>query len=196
MIPTPLAFEKVGKEVAFMQAAHLGHTELGEAPERLDTVDMILATGELVFVMMNTVMPVTIKHQAIVGAPAIRVDSAVGQHLTLDDGLQRLPRAVGHDLHVDVASSFEQAKDRNLATGSTSSPAANPPSPEVAFVDLNLAGKRPTLFHRQIRNTGTQTPMELMRGVLVHAHQLSRRQRSYISIKHLQNISKLSLGNS
>ena len=142
MIPTPLAFEKVGKEVAFMQAAHLGHTELGEAPERLDTVDMILATGELVFVMMNTVMPVTIKHQAIVGAPAIRVDSAVGQHLTLDDGLQRLPRAVGHDLHVDVASSFEQAKDRNLATGSTSSPAANPPSPEIAFVDLNLAGKQ------------------------------------------------------
>jgi len=58
MISTPLAFEKVGKEVAFMQAAHLSHTELGEAPERLDAVDVILTTGELVFVMMDTVMPV------------------------------------------------------------------------------------------------------------------------------------------
>jgi len=185
MIPAPLAFEQVGKEVAFMQAAHLGHAEFGEAPERFDAVDVVLATGELVFVVMDAVMPVAVEHQAVVGSPAIRVDGAAGQHLTFDDGLQCLPRAVRHDLHVDVPASFEQADDRDLATGSTSSPASHPPSSEVAFVDLNFAGKRPALFHGQVRHTRTQTPIELVRGVLVHTRQLGRRQRSYISTIHL-----------
>ena len=42
MIPAPLAFEEVGKEVAFMQAAHLSHAQLGEAPERHDAVEVVL----------------------------------------------------------------------------------------------------------------------------------------------------------
>ncbi len=77
MILTPLAFENVCKEVAFMKAAHSGHPELGEAPERLDAVDVILAAGDLIFVMMDAVMPVAVKHQAVVGAPAIGVNGAV-----------------------------------------------------------------------------------------------------------------------
>jgi len=46
----------------------------GEAPERFDPVDVVLTPGELVLMMMNPVMLVTIGYQAVIGLPSIGVD--------------------------------------------------------------------------------------------------------------------------
>lgn len=47
-----------------------------EAPERFDTVDMVLAPSELVLVVMNPVMLVTIGYQPVIGLPAVGIDIA------------------------------------------------------------------------------------------------------------------------
>jgi hypothetical protein len=48
----------------------------GEAPEGFDAVDVILTPGELVLMMMNPMMLVTIDYQPIVDLPSIGVDIA------------------------------------------------------------------------------------------------------------------------
>ena len=45
-----------------------------EAPERFDAIDMVLTPSELVLVVMNPVMLVTIGCQPIVGLPAVSID--------------------------------------------------------------------------------------------------------------------------
>jgi len=77
MIPAPLGFFVVKKEVFGADAPEFGERELGETPEALDAVDgsptrqpplfpsassVILAAGELVLVMMNTVVFVAFEH--------------------------------------------------------------------------------------------------------------------------------------
>ena len=41
MISTPLAFEAEAQDVSFAQATHLGHTELGTAPEQFNIVHVV-----------------------------------------------------------------------------------------------------------------------------------------------------------
>jgi hypothetical protein len=65
MIPTLFTFEEVAQEVSLAQATHLGHTEFGKAPERFNTVHVVFPTCELIFMMMNPMMAVTIEDQAI-----------------------------------------------------------------------------------------------------------------------------------
>jgi hypothetical protein len=47
-----------------------------ETPERFDAIDMVLTPSELVLMVMNPVMLVTIGYQPIVGLPSIGVDIA------------------------------------------------------------------------------------------------------------------------
>ena len=46
----------------------------GEAPEGFDPVDMVLTPSELVLMVMNPMMLVTIGYQAIIGHPSVGVD--------------------------------------------------------------------------------------------------------------------------
>ena len=85
MVPAPLAFEQVSKEVGFAQAPHLGHAEFGEAPERFDAVDVVFTARKLVLVVVDAMMPEPIQHEAVVGAPAIGVDGAGSKHLAADN---------------------------------------------------------------------------------------------------------------
>jgi len=55
MIEAPFAFLEVEKEAILAYAAELEEAELGVAPKAFDPVDVILAAGKLVLVMMNAV---------------------------------------------------------------------------------------------------------------------------------------------
>jgi hypothetical protein len=145
MIPTPLAFEEVAQKVGFAQATHLGHAEFGKAPERFNTVHMVFPTSELIFMIMNPMMAVTIEDQAIVRSPAVRVHRAISQNLIFNDGPQRVTRAVIDNFDVHTTPSFQQSYDRNLATSATSTFAAYSPSSEIAFTYLNLPSEGLTL---------------------------------------------------
>ena len=83
MILTPLAFEEEAQEVSFALATHFGHTAFGKAPERFNTVHVIFPTSELIFMIMNLMVAVPIEDQAIARPPAVRVDRAISQNLTL-----------------------------------------------------------------------------------------------------------------
>ena len=85
MVPAPFGFLEVEDEVFGADAAQLGEAQLGEAPEAFDPVDVVLAAGELVFVMMNAVVFVAAEHEAVVGLPAVGIDGGCGEHLALDD---------------------------------------------------------------------------------------------------------------
>ena len=88
-----------------------------KTPEALNAVDMVRAAGELVLSMMDSVMfRVTDINQAIVAAPAVRVDDCLRSNATANNGLQSSLRAVGHDLGIDFAVSLQQPEDGSLAT--------------------------------------------------------------------------------
>ena len=48
----------------------------GEAPEGFNPVNVVLTPGELVLMMVNPMMRVTVGYQPIVGLPTIGVDIA------------------------------------------------------------------------------------------------------------------------
>ena len=174
MNPTPLAFEDVTQEVSLMQAMSFDRTEFGKTPERFNTVHVVFPTSELIFMMMNPMMAVTIEDQAIVRSPAVRVDRAISQNLTFNDGPQRVTRAVIDNFDVHTTPSFQQTYDRNLATSATSTFAAYSPRSEIAFIDLNLPSEGLTLIQRQLDDSSTKSSIKLMGRVLVNPCQFSR----------------------
>lgn len=69
-------------------AVELLKPALGKAPEALDAVDVALAVGELVRAMVDPeVFRLADIHQAVVAAPAIRVDDRIGRDSAADNGL-------------------------------------------------------------------------------------------------------------
>ncbi len=162
MRPTLLAFEEVAQEVSFAQATHLGHTEFDKATERFNTVHVVFTTSELIFMMMNPMMAVTIEDQVIERHPVVRVDRAINQNLTFNDGPQRVTRAVIDNFDVHTTSSFQQSYDRNLANSATYTFAAYSPRSEIAFIDLNFPIEGLTLIQRQLDDSSTKSSIKLM----------------------------------
>ena len=156
MIPTPLAFEEVAQEVSFAQATHLGHTEFGKTPERFNTVHVVFPTSELIFMMMNPMMAVTIEDQAIVRSPAVRVDRAISQNLTFNDGPQRVTRAVIDNFDVDATPLVSADLRPKLATSATSTFASYLPRSEIAFIYHNFTSEGLTLIQRQLDDSSTK----------------------------------------
>jgi hypothetical protein len=146
MVPSELTFLEVKKEFIFADAVEFEESMLSEAPKGFDAVDKVLAAGKFVFVVMDTMMAKTARHQAIVSFPAVGVNVALGEHISSEDRHQFLPGAVGNDTHEHLISSFVKAQDRNLASRSTASFSSHPPGSEVAFIHLDVPSKR---FHFQ-----------------------------------------------
>ena len=74
MIETPFGFLEVEGEANGTDAMKFGEAQLGETPKAFDAVDVVLATGELIFVMMNARMFIAIENEAVIGLPAIGID--------------------------------------------------------------------------------------------------------------------------
>jgi hypothetical protein len=60
VVPTPLAFFEMDEELFLTDATEFEEAVLGEAPEGFDAINVILTPSELVFMMVNSMMLVTI----------------------------------------------------------------------------------------------------------------------------------------
>src|SRR5205085_11855470 len=97
---------------------------------------MMCATHELVLTMIDSeVLRVADIHQAVIAAPAVRVDDGLSSHATANNGLQCGFLAVGHDFCVNTTVTLEDAEDNGLATGPAASLATDSTSAEVAFIN-------------------------------------------------------------
>lgn len=194
MIPAPLAFEEVGKEDLFANALHLGHAQLGIAPEAFNAIDVVLSPGELVVVMMDAVVLVALSDETVVGLPAVGVDGGLLQHLALDDGQQLLAATGLHGLHEDFSVPLEQADDWDLARGAPSSLTPHSARAEVALVDLDLSSEGSVFLQVQTDDPPSKEAVEAMGGVLVDGTQSGGFERWNIGSVTFQDERKFALG--
>jgi len=111
-------------------------------PEGFDSVDMTSAVCKFILPMMDTIMLfVSQINQSAISTPGVRMDHAVGIDSAANDGLERLPGTIGHDLGVDMTSSLENAKHRGFPIGATSSFPFHTPCAKIRFVNFNLTSE-------------------------------------------------------
>jgi len=102
----------------------LGALGLGEAPERLDTVDVLLASDKLALAVVDPEVLVEADvDQPVIAAPAVGVDDAADIGGCL--------RSIWDDLGVDAIAPLEQTKDNRLFKGSPTSLPLNTPRAKV-----------------------------------------------------------------
>ncbi len=142
MIEPILALFEMQVEGASRYSVELLQAPLGVAPEALNAVDMMCASGKLVLCVMDSVMfRVADINESIIAAPTITMNNGFRSNATANNGLESGLRAVRHNLRIDFAVSLQQSEDRCLATGSTPALATHTARAEVAFINFNLARK-------------------------------------------------------
>jgi hypothetical protein len=100
-------------------AVALGKSPLCVAPERLDSVDVVLATGKLVVAVVDSEVLVKADvDEAVVAAPAVGMDGCAG---------------------VDLDLALEDAEDYRLAACPASALDLDTVRPEVGLVDINAS---------------------------------------------------------
>src|SRR5712692_9504044 len=106
MIPAPLRFLEMEEEKLWSNSAQFDEAELGVAPKALNPVDVVLAAGVLVLVVMNAPVFVTAQEQDIIAEPSVGIDRGLGKHLAFDDRLQLCLGTVFHHAGEDLAAAF------------------------------------------------------------------------------------------
>ena len=125
MIEAEFTFFQMQQKRVFGHARELVQPALGEAPERLDAVDVGRVLHVLVPAVKHAVVAgVAHVDQAVVAAPAVGVDHSGGVDFAPDDALQRRFRAIGYNFRVHSPRPLEQAEDDGFAT--------RPPAPLAA----------------------------------------------------------------
>ena len=140
MAVAPFTFLEMKIEIGF-DAIEPSNPAFGEAPERLDAVDVSATLGEsFLFVDADMLVEADID-QAVIAGPTIGADDAGGIDPTPDNRSQRGLGAVLNDFCIDLAPSFENAEDRLLESASAAQAwqraASYPAGTEVAFIDLH-----------------------------------------------------------
>ena len=85
MIPAPLGFFEVARELVGANPALFSQPRLGKAPEGFDAVDVALAARKFVFMMMHTMMFEAVPHESVIRFPTIRVDGRRAFDLAVND---------------------------------------------------------------------------------------------------------------
>jgi len=142
MVPAPLTFFEVDEEAISTNTAKFGEPGFSKAPERFDPVDMIFAPDEFIFVVVNTVVLVTVSNKAVIGGPAIGVDTAVLEDLSPDDGHHFTAGAVLNDADEDSMASLVKPDYRHFSPCGPASLASNATGSKVALIDLHFPGER------------------------------------------------------
>ena len=106
---------------------------LGEAPEALDAVDVVLATLEGDLVIHGKVFAVAL--EVVVAAELVGVMDRALDRVVPDLGHQRLLGAVGHDHAVDLAAPLQQTENTDFSGRAPAALAFAPPA-EAAFVGI------------------------------------------------------------
>src|SRR5437764_10906122 len=143
MIEPILALFEVQVEGAMRDPIELLEPALGKAPEALNTINMMVATRELVFTVIDSeVLRVSNINQAVITAPPVRVDDCSERDATANNGLQSDFLAVRHDFCVNAPIALEDAEDNGLARSATASLTSYTASAEVGLVNARLRKRR------------------------------------------------------
>ena len=126
--------------MVFRYAVEFPHVAFRLVPKILDTVDVVLFVCKQ-FRVIDPHMTEIGDIEGVVAGPGIRVDDAIGQDHAVYDRYQGLCAGVGDHLRVDLAATFEDTEDGDLAGSATASLSLTLAA-EVAFVDLDLTGER------------------------------------------------------
>ena len=106
MILTRLAFEEVNYEISIKRNTHLSNKEFGKAPERLNTIHVVFPASDDILMMMNPMMSVTNDNFKI-RPTTVRVNHAISQNLTFNDGPLRVVRVVIDNFYVHTIPLFQ-----------------------------------------------------------------------------------------
>ena len=196
VIEAPFGFLEVGKEGLGADSAQSGQTGFGVAPKRLDAIDVTASPGEFIGTVVDPVMLIALKNQAVVSAPPIGENDAFVDRR--DMALNHLEefsfRTIGQGGTNDSATSFEQADNWDLPRCSTPSNAADSSWSEVAFfIHFHTPGKRRCLGICQFNNPPAEQAVNAMRSVLVDLGKAACFERLNISAEQRQNCSKFTL---
>ena len=189
VIETPFGFFEVRKEGLRADAAQPGQTGFGVAPKRFNAVDMAAPPGEFIGTVMNSIVLIAFKNQAVVSAPSIGKNDAFAcwRDMSFNHLEEFGFRAVWQGGTDNSSASFKKTDNRDFLCCSASTNATNPSWSEVAFIHFHTPGKWRRLGIGQFHNPPAKQGINAMRRVLVNLGQTARFKRFHIGAKELQN---------
>ena len=117
----------------------------GERPKTLDAVDVVSFSRELASPVVNAIMSVAVRKEAVIRAERIGIDGASLGDFLLDDEPERGTGDVRHRAGVDSAVALKQPENSDFPGGAPAAIAFTMPA-EIGLVNLNLAGERRFAF--------------------------------------------------
>lgn len=196
MIEPILALFEVQVEGAMRDPIELLESALSKAPETLNTINMMLATRELVFTMIDSeVLAVADIYQAVVAAPPVRVDDRPQRDATANNGLQSSLLAVRHNFSVNAPIAHEDAEDDSFSRSATASLAADSTRAEVRFIHCDCAGGEGRSTLTFLRNALSDVEKECGAAAARHPSQLGRGTGRQIEREVTNNLAKFRLRN-
>jgi hypothetical protein len=170
MIKAEFGFFQVQVEGSGGYAVKLLQPAFGITPERFNAIDVMLTSSELVRTMIHPkVFIKTNIHQAVLAAPAVRMNHPIGCNMSPDHPLQRGFGAIRHNPGIDSAIALQQSKHNRFAVCTPATLASNTARTKVRFTNFNRTLQRGLLLthssntspefqvnavHRAHRNTG------------------------------------------
>ena len=102
--------------------SELGKASFRVAPKAFYAIDMATLIGKFIVPVVDPEMLlVPYIHQAVIATPSIGMDDAFDADSTSDNRLKRGTAAIRHDLGVNLALAFEDAKDNGFTACATTS---------------------------------------------------------------------------
>ena len=168
-----------------------GETTLGEAPERLDAIDVGSSLGKgFLFVDADMLVETDI-HQAVIARPAIGANDAGWIDPAPDNSSQRSLGAVFDDFGIDFTMPLEDAEDRLLkgpsATQARQRTASYPARSKVAFIDFHNSLALAALHRSLNRNQQPEPGIKPVDRLAVELEQMGGLCGRQIETKALQD---------
>jgi len=138
MVESELRFLEVEIEGSLRHTFELSQPVFGEAPKRLDPIDVIAAISELVVTVTDSEM-LGVSHvdQAVVAHPAVAVDDRIETYSSPDKALKSSFLGVWDNLSPDVVPTLENPEDDRLLAGATSTFAFDSLRSEIRLVNFD-----------------------------------------------------------
>ena len=139
MIEPELTFFEVQVEPARPNASPLRQPCFRRAPEAFNAIDVDATPPSELLGAVQAPMMLTIAHidQAIIAAPAIRMNDAPAIDPSSQNGLQRRLARIRHDLRVDLPVAFQDPEHDGFGAGSPAAFAFDTARTNVRLIDLH-----------------------------------------------------------
>ena len=196
MIKTVFTFFQMQIEGFLRHAIELLQSSFGIRPKAFDPVNVNIANGENVVRVINSqVLGITDINQAVVTAPAVRMNDRIERDTPANNGLQCFSSRVRHDLGVNFAVSLVNTEDNLFAASPATALASDTPRAEIRFVNFDLAsGKRRSAFGF-FGDAASDFQINLLDRLIGQVSQKSRFISRQIKCKILNDLPCFSLAN-